>query len=183
LATATKDVLHIHGDQNGNCDGCEVADQFRSLRLPSVNREPRLHLTKVLAGAELRGSKGNVGSLPDSLHHSPLAVLHQEYLPEACFLSLMVGGRHSSSACNKKTRRSEAANDRQDDKMKRILTHDAGLGDDSRHPTAAVSLSEAGRATPMTSRQRSNQPTSWVALERCWRVTDELTELSPVIQR
>jgi hypothetical protein len=44
--------------------------------LPSVGRKPRLHPTEVLAGEELHGGKGDADSLPDSCHHSPLAVLH-----------------------------------------------------------------------------------------------------------
>ena len=49
--------------------------------------------TEILASAELHGSEGDAGSLPDSCHHSSLVVLHQEKLPEAGFLHLVVRGR------------------------------------------------------------------------------------------
>jgi hypothetical protein len=52
LATAAKDVLHIHGSHDGGHSGGEVADQLRPLRLPDVVREPGLHQAKVLASAQ-----------------------------------------------------------------------------------------------------------------------------------
>ena len=54
--------------------------------------EPRLYPVEVLVGAELHGNEGDAGSLPDSHHHRPLMVLHQEKLLEAGFLHLMEGG-------------------------------------------------------------------------------------------
>jgi hypothetical protein len=48
---------------------------------------------EVLAGAELWGGEGDIGSLLDSGHHCAFAVLHQENLPEASLLYLVVGGR------------------------------------------------------------------------------------------
>ena len=55
-------------------------------------QEPRHHPVKVLASAELHGSEGDADSMPDSSHHSPLMVLHQEKLLEAGFLRLMARG-------------------------------------------------------------------------------------------
>jgi hypothetical protein len=76
MATATEDVLHIHGGHDGSQCGGKVTNQLGPLRLPSVAWEPRLHLAEVLASAELHSGEGDADSLPDSCHHSPLAVLH-----------------------------------------------------------------------------------------------------------
>jgi hypothetical protein len=88
LAIVVEDVLHIHGGQGNS----EVTDELGPLCLPGIAREPGLHPAKVLAGAEQHGGEGDVGSLPDSYHHSPLMVLHQEKLPEVGFFCLVPRG-------------------------------------------------------------------------------------------
>jgi hypothetical protein len=76
MATTAEDVLHIHSGHDGSQGGGKVTNQLGLLCLPSVAWEPRLHLAKVLASAELHSGEGDADSLPNSYHHSPLTVLH-----------------------------------------------------------------------------------------------------------
>jgi hypothetical protein len=91
LATTTKDVLHIHDGHDGSCSGGKVVDQLPPLLLLGVVQKLRLHLTEVLAGTQLHGGKDDTGSLPAPYNQCPLTVLHQESLPEASLLHLLVG--------------------------------------------------------------------------------------------
>ena len=79
---------------------------------------------EILADAELQGSKGDPGSLPDSGHHRTLVVLHQENLTEASLCSLVAVGcqlflrRWQQEDMNIRGR-SRATNNEWDNKMKK----------------------------------------------------------------
>jgi hypothetical protein len=125
LATATEDVLHVHGGHASS----EVTDQLHPLLLPGMVREPRLHPTEVLAGAQLHGGEGNTGSLPDSHHHRSFEVLHHDDLLEASHLCLIAGSRQLLLQCwQQDDMKVTSCKHQPRHKTEEILTHDAGLG-------------------------------------------------------
>jgi hypothetical protein len=187
LTIAMKDVLHIHRGHDDSYNSGKITDQLRPFCLPGVIREPGCHLTEVLASAERQRDEGHAGPLLDS--NDPAcsqSSIRRTSQRQASSISWRETASCSSNDSNKKIRRSGVANNKQDDKMKSILTHN----------TAWVSVGHHLHSSGHPLRGPESHPDGFKAALQLTRLvggirvtlaglvyrTDELMELTPIIR-